>query len=62
MAKRGRKSKIQQRELAVLRNIITEKPESSLGEIRDELASRTGVKIHEDHLAKQLKKTWFQAL
>ncbi|MBB3192514.1 IS5 family transposase [Halomonas cerina] len=62
MAKRGPPSKIQERELAVIREIITEKPESSLGELRDELARRTGVNIHEDHLSKQMKYHGFKRI
>ncbi|AFL72341.1 transposase [Thiocystis violascens DSM 198] len=56
MSKAGRPPKIHEAEQAVLRQIVTDRPTSTLSEIARELAARTGIEAHEATIRKSLRE------
>lgn len=56
MARRGRPEKIQAEHLEILREIVTEKPLATLGEVKAELARRSGVEAHSATVRKALRE------
>ena len=56
MSKAGRPPKIREAEQAVLRQMVTDRPTSTLTEIARELAARTGIEAHEATSRKSLRE------